>query len=409
MSALVTDGDQRATLAVVRALGQAGIPVTVGSSQPRSLAGCSRYCRKQVRYACPLERASDFQAQIFQEVLHGRYRVLIPMTDATMTLVGGMQTSLAPLVRLGIPPADRIEQAQDKRAVLLLAEQAGIACPRTFMLHADENLTDVAREVRYPVVIKPRFSWWLQGGAWVSGKVEYARNAEDLLARYNESHRSIPEPLVQEKIDGEGRGVFLLVWNGELKAAFCHRRLREKPPWGGVSVLRESLPLERGLIQKSFDLLRMLEWQGPAMVEFKVDDRDGEPKLMEVNGRFWGSLQLSSDAGLNFPLMLYRLASGENVRNEFEYKPGVKSRWFLGDLDQLLTRWTHPSGQDGFPAYQGTRLGALLDFMKFYEMNLHYEVLRWQDPAPGWYECWSYAREMMHLARTRAKVNASAH
>ena len=65
--------------------------------------------------------------------------------------------------------------------------------------------------------------------------------------------------------------MFLLSWNGELKAAFCHRRLREKPPWGGVSVYRESIPFDEEIVEKSFTLLQAIGWQGPAMVEFKVD------------------------------------------------------------------------------------------------------------------------------------------
>jgi predicted ATP-grasp superfamily ATP-dependent carboligase len=395
VSAFVTDGDQRATLAVVRALGQAGIPVTVGSSQPGCLAGSSRYCRKQICYAPPLTRGPNFQAQVLNEVVHGRHRVLIPMTDVTMRLVGEIRKTLEPLVHLGMPTAERIEQAQDKRAVLWLAEKAGIASPRTFMLHAHENLADVARKIRYPAVIKSRFSWWLRDGRWVAGHVRYAHDAEELVAQYQESHALIPEPLVQEKVDGEGRGVFLLVWNGELKAAFSHRRLREKPPWGGVSVLRESTPLDRQLVDKSFELLRILDWQGPAMVEFKVDSRDGEPKLMEVNGRFWGSLQLASDAGINFPLMLYRLASGEEVPNEFDYQAGVKSRWLLGDLDHLWIRLKHSQADNGFSGNQRSKLRTLLDFMKLYEPHLHYEIFRFHDPAPGWFECKSYVRDLL--------------
>jgi len=43
------------------------------------------------------------------------------------------------------------------------------------------------------------------------------------------------------------------------------------------------------------------------MVEFRVDARDGTAKLMEVNPRFWGSLQLSILSGADFPYLLYNL------------------------------------------------------------------------------------------------------
>jgi predicted ATP-grasp superfamily ATP-dependent carboligase len=263
------------------------------------------------------------------------------------------------------------------------------------MLGEAESLSEVARRVRYPVVIKPRFSWSLWNGNWVSGTVRYAHNAADLTSKYQEIHSLIPNPLVQEKIEGEGQGVFLLLWNGELKAAFCHRRLREKPPWGGVSVYRESIPLDEKLVQRSFVLLQALGWQGPAMVEFKIDQRNGLSKLMEINGRFWGSLQLAIDAGLNFPLLFYRLVTGENVAPNFKYKIGVRSRWLLGDLDHLLIRLAHSGKSDGSSHYEISKLGACLNFMKFYEKDLHYEVFRLEDRGPGWYECKSYVRDLM--------------
>jgi predicted ATP-grasp superfamily ATP-dependent carboligase len=346
-------------------------------------------------YPSPRERGSEFQARIFDEMRSNRYRVLIPMTDITMRLVARMRESLAPLVRMTVPSEHQVELAQDKRHVLLLAQQLGIGFPCTRMLDPRENLVDVAHATEYPVVIKPRFSWWPRNGRWVSGSVQYAHNPEELFAKYHESHRLIPEPLVQEKIEGEGRGVFLLLWKGELKAAFCHRRLREKPPWGGVSVYRESIPLDEKLIKKSTALMQAIGWEGPAMLEFKLDKRDGQEKLMEVNARFWGSLQLAIDAGINFPLMLYRLSDGEEVACQLNYKAGVKSRWLLGDLDHLLIRMTHSSESNGYSKDDVSRLRAFFNFMKLYERDMYYEIFRLDDQGPGWHEGKSYLRDLM--------------
>ncbi len=408
MSVFVTDGEQRATLAVVRALGRAGIPVTVGSKSANSLAGCSRYCTGQLRYPSPSEQGEAFQASMLKEIQSGSYKALFPMTDITTTLVAEMRDAFEPFVRVPIATEEQIGRVQDKRQVLLAAQKVGIGYPETYMLHDGEDLDAVAKRLHYPVVLKPRLSWLRRNGEWVSGGVQYAYDAEDLKNKYLQSHSLIPNPLVQERIDGEGRGVFLLLWNGELKAAFCHRRLREKPPWGGVSVYRESIAFDREIVDKSYKLLQAFGWQGPAMVEFKVDNRDGQLKLMEVNGRFWGSLQLALDAGMNFPLLYYRLAVGEDTPTQFDYKTGVRSRWLLGDLDQLLIRWTHPDGQNGFSRHGTSKLHASLDFIKFFERNLHYEVLRFEDPAPGWFECKAYVQALMQRPGSH-KEKASAH
>ena len=408
MPVFVTDGEQRATLALVRALGREGVPVVVGSKSDRSLAGSSRFCAGRFRYASPSDAGPEFQAGLLREMESGRYKVLIPMTDITTILVAQARTALESYVRVPIATAEQIHGVQDKRKVLLAAQKVGIGCPATFMLHDGEDLDAVAETLQYPVVIKPRLSWVYRDGKWYSGGVQYAHDPSDLKTKYSRAHAAIPGPLVQERIDGEGRGVFLLVWNGELKAAFCHRRLREKPPWGGVSVYRESVPFDREIVEKSYRLLQAFGWQGPAMVEFKVDNRDGQMKLMEVNGRFWGSLQLALDAGMNFPLLYYRLAIGENPASQFDYAPGVRSRWLLGDLDQLLIQWTHRAKGNGFSPNGGSKLRASLDFMKFYEPKLHYEVLRFEDPAPGWYECKAYVQALLHRPDD-AKEKARAH
>jgi predicted ATP-grasp superfamily ATP-dependent carboligase len=330
------------------------------------------------------------------------------MTDVTLQLISEARDLFLPLVHLPLPDHARVAAVQDKRQVILRAGELGIPCPKTHFPEEGEDLQDLARRVRFPVVLKPRFSRYYQNGKWVTGGVQYASSAEMLIAAYRRLHAQIPHPMVQEKLEGEGRGIFLLVWNGELKAAFCHRRLREKPPWGGVSVYCESLPLDEALLEKSFALLKRLGWQGVAMVEFKVDQRDGLAKLMEINGRFWGSLQLAVDAGMNFPLLLYRLAAGENVPAQVDYKAGVKTRWLLGDLDHLWTRLRHSRALNGAPMAGPSRFRALLNFLKFYEPGLRYEVLRRGDPAPGWYEIKAYLRDGLRSLGLHRGV-ASAH
>jgi predicted ATP-grasp superfamily ATP-dependent carboligase len=406
MSLLATDGEQRSTLAVVRALGAAGVQVAVGSSRPECLAGSSRYCTKRICYPPP-EDGPAFVAFLLRELTRERWDVLLPMTDLSMQLLAPARSSIPSSVRFPIPGQEQVTLAQDKQQMLYLAGKAGIACPRTIILEDTDELEEVAKKVQYPVVIKPRFSRCIREGKTVSGTVQYAHDPSELIALYRRMDGMIPRPLIQEKLEGEGKGVFLLVWNGELKAAFCHRRLREKPPWGGASVYCESVPLDQDLVEKSFALLKAVGWQGVAMVEFKVDQRDRRAKLMEVNGRFWGSLQLAVDAGVNFPLMLYRLAMGENVSSKFDYRVGVKSRWLLGDLDHLLIRLTYSGPMNGAMSCLGSKSRAMLKFMKLYETNMRFDVMRLDDPGPAWFEMKKYVADIFFRPRfTREAAHA---
>jgi predicted ATP-grasp superfamily ATP-dependent carboligase len=166
--------------------------------------------------------------------------------------------------------------------------------------------------------------------------------------------------LLQEKISGPGIGVFLLIWDEETKAEFGHRRLREKPPSGGVSVLRESVTVPDDLLDQSERLLHAFQWRGVAMVEYKIDNQTGTPYLMEVNGRFWGSLQLAVDAGVDFPSLLVRHALGESPPPVRDYQVGVKLQWFWGDVDHLLLVLR---GRGMGPGQSIPRLEAMKEFL----------------------------------------------
>jgi predicted ATP-grasp superfamily ATP-dependent carboligase len=73
------------------------------------------------------------------------------------------------------------------------------------------------------------------------------------------------------------------------------------------------------------------------MVEFKVDSRDGRPKLLEVNPRFWGSLHHAIVCGVDFPFLVCRLALDGDVARVPGYRVGVRSRSVLhGELLHFL-------------------------------------------------------------------------
>jgi predicted ATP-grasp superfamily ATP-dependent carboligase len=198
--------------------------------------------------------------------------------------------------------------------------------------------------------------------------------------------------LVQERVIGAGLGVFVLLWDGEVRAAFAHRRIREKPPSGGVSVLSESVALDPDLLARSVALLRDFDWQGVAMVEYKIDDRTGVPFLMEVNGRFWGSLQLAIDAGVDFPNILVAAACGEPTPPVGNYKLGVRLRWEWGDVDNLATRLRRSPAALAMPPGAPGRLKGIVDFARAFGPGTRGEVLRLADPRPFLHETLNWFR-----------------
>ena len=89
------------------------------------------------------------------------------------------------------------------------------------------------------------------------------------------------------------------------------------------------------LADHAIALLRELEWEGPAMVEFRYDSNSGSPVLMEVNGRYWGSLPLSCQAGIDFPFYSWQLVHDQKPSPPASYKSGLRMRWLAGDIFRL--------------------------------------------------------------------------
>ena len=215
---------------------------------------------------------------------------------------------------------------------------------------------------------------------------------EEIWPGYRISTASYLTSLLQERIVGTGIGVFLLLRNRSAIAVFGHRRIREKPPSGGVSVYRESVRPAPDLVRRSEALLARLDWEGVAMVEYKVDAKTGEPFLMEINGRFWGSLQLAVDAGADFPRWLVQLAEGTPWEQQPDYRLGVRSRWWWGDVDQMLTRLRRSPAELALPPDDPGLWRSLLAFLTLWRPGDRNEVFRWDDPAPCWRETRAWLR-----------------
>jgi predicted ATP-grasp superfamily ATP-dependent carboligase len=288
---------------------------------------------------------------------------------------------------VAVPTLDAFDAVSDKAALLERADRAGVPIPRTHFVSGLPRLRDVLHEVEYPAVVKPSRSRIPCEGGWTRASVHYAYSANELQHLYQcVPYLSSSPSLIQQRIVGPGIGAFMLFDRGKVICEFGHRRLREKPPAGGVSVLRESTPVRPEIKEYATRVLGELCWHGPAMMEFKQDDRTGQLYLMEVNGRFWGSLQLAIDAGVDFPLLVTELALGRGRRWHAPYRIGVRSRWLLGDLDHLYLRLSKRDRDLRLPPSAPSRLRTLMEFLKLCQRNTRYEIARLDDPRPFLHE-----------------------
>ena len=160
----------------------------------------------------------------------------------------------------------------------------------------------------------------------------------------------------------------------------------------------ESVPLDEEMILAADRLLAEVGWVGVAMVEFKRDLRDGRARLMEVNGRFWGSLQLAIACGVDFPALYLALLQGGHPAPFREYRVGHKLKWFLGTLDHLAIRLRKSGEALNLAPGAPSRWQALADFLKVWEKDCSFDVFDRSDPRPAWCECRDYLRQLLGSA-----------
>jgi predicted ATP-grasp superfamily ATP-dependent carboligase len=278
-----------------------------------------------------------------------------------------------------IPPLAVIERAANKVDIMQTAEGLGVPVPRGSVVVGPDGVAGL--QLEFPVVIKPWRSRVRCDGRWHALSVSYAANRDELDRDLRDRPPYAFPLLLQERIEGPGIGIFACFDSGRPVAMFGHRRLRERPPWGGVSVLSESIALDPDTASHATRLLASIGWQGPAMVEFKVDVRDGLPKLMEINGRFWGSLQLAVDAGVDFPALALQALRDEPFPLQRPYRVGIQSRWLWGDVDSLMLS-LRARTRARMPASAPGRLAAIGTFLKLWGRDLYYDNPKWSDPWP---------------------------
>jgi predicted ATP-grasp superfamily ATP-dependent carboligase len=369
---LITDGEQRAALAVVRSLGAAGHRCIVCSGTGRSLAGRSRHAEADLPVPDPTAAPADHGAAVLSLAEQHRVDVVIPVCEASLLAVLPLRDRIA--AATPFPDLETFRAVCDKRRVLEAAEELGIRVPRQWEINAPEEAQRL--HVRQPLVLKPARSVYTAADG-TRGKVgvRWAADHDGVVAQLRQYPAAAFPVLAQERIVGPGIGVFVLLHRGQCLASFSHLRIREKPPSGGVSVVCRSEAMGARILALSLQLLARFAWSGVAMVEYKRDAATGEPVLMEINGRFWGSLQLAIDAGVDFPRLLVDTALGVEPVPVTDYRP-ARLRWFWGDVDNLIAQWRDP--ESGWRRRGAAAAGWIRPLGPGYRE----EVFRWSDPAP---------------------------
>ncbi len=339
---LVTEGaggQSRAAVAAVRALASEGYRPAVTICSHLSLARASRACAQHLVIP-PADR--DPQA----------YARAIELEAERLSAVAVFPASDLALLALGFP----VRHLVNKITCAEKAREAGLKTPPSRVFASAAEVLDCARELEYPVVVKPDFK------RAFATRVDAPAQLEKMLgAMLAQPGRVIVQPF----LGNEFRAIVGLMWQKEMLLAMHMRYQRLWPAVCGTVASAVTIAPDRELETRMERLLA--GYDGIFHAEFAAANY-----LLDLNPRVHATLPLAIAAGINPVARYCDLRQGCEVRWS-RARPGVFFRWMEGDFRSLL--YELRSGR--------ISLRAAVKALRPKPQTVHsYESLR--DPGPLW-------------------------
>ena len=304
-------------------------------------------------------------------------------------------------IRPLIPAPHKMALVLDKLRIYEIAGTLGIETPHCIQPEREAEIAAICEQVNYPVVLKWRNPHAVQARLASNGlalqKKRYCYDKQtlgDVLHRYDAVGQY---PIVQSFAPGYGIGQMFFMYDGKAILRFQHRRVREWPPEGGASTVCESVPVEPSLMENSIELLRRIGWEGPAMVEYRYDQGAKRAVLMEINGRFWGSLPLSYYARAPFAWLTYSMLGMHETPDLHDYKVGLRCSSLVPDVKRLYRILFRPDLIEN----KSLRLSKPAEIASFLVTHLDPRhrgyVFHWLDPLPAIADLYFGLREVINF------------
>jgi predicted ATP-grasp superfamily ATP-dependent carboligase len=330
---VVLDAAGRHSLVAVRSLGRAGLRVCALDCEVGAPAFTSRFCTVAGLVASQSD-PETLVDDLLERVVRHDARVIFTTHDGTIEALRSRRGEVEQHARVALAREEALDLAVSKVRTLRLAQELGIPTPKSILVEDGRDARDAVDALGLPLVVKPVSSWVDSGTGASRLTCVLALEGKDVVRAIDEFHRAGGAGVAQEWLPGAREAVSLLRAEGRIWARFAQIAHRMSPPLGGASVLRESVPLPRDLTEASEQLVTACDLDGYSEVEFRRD-AEGRPRLMEINPRLSASVEIAVRAGVDFPLLLYRWASGESLQPSVRYRTGLRMRWLGGDVEWL--------------------------------------------------------------------------
>ncbi|MBR5192039.1 MAG: ATP-grasp domain-containing protein [Clostridia bacterium] len=315
---LIIDGYARQTLPMAKAFRKLGCKVTTLCFSKLDVGYATKYANKKILFGVEKENYDAQLAKVKEILKAEKYDMVVPMTDYSATYLSKNKEELSQYAYIAVNNWDVFKLAINKEETMKLCEENGLSAPKT--LFSSSPLEDIQNSaLRYPLVIKPKTAC----GSIGFSIIKDFEHLKKVVASYPEENGEyfIQEYIPQGDMSQYGAEVFR---NRDGK--YSSVLINEKPRWypidGGSPTINIVINNE-AMEELSKNLLDKMNWEGYANIDFVIDERDGQPKILEVNARISAAVMLNYMAGVNVAKLLLENAFCDNVSVYNDFKKGV--------------------------------------------------------------------------------------
>lgn len=383
-----TDG---AALASIRSLAKAGFQVDMACLGMGSAADHSRHLSQLIHLPDPLMGTESVCEQLEEILKTQHYNVLIPICDRALSICIHYHKTLSQHTRLATPDPHGYGYAHNKEQLYNLAKKRSVPVPNSITIQSLEDLYTLKNKLPFPCYAKPIFSVQIVSERTVRFKVKKIETFEQLEEFCRDNLINAPI-MIQEPCPGIGVGIYLIASHGTVLSMVQQNRIHE-PLDGGGSSYRQTVVMDPLLKSYTHTLIEAIQWTGVAMIEFKGEAHSNSWRLMEINGRLWGSLALTIRSGLDFPVWMYHLFVHGNVDPELLKKQpliGVRQRNLKKDLAWVVKRLLKR------PQKIQTLVGWLASFRHLLTHREGLDVEWLSDPMPSVADWYGLTKTVQH-------------
>lgn len=301
---LIPDGNSTWALTVMHCLSQnPDYKFFVLSDKKRTASKFSKYTSY---YKCYNNTSDKKWLELITEEIHEHnISVIVPIAEDEISFFINNQKYLPNSVKvIPLPEIENFETAINKHKLSCFLNEHNLPHPKYKYFDDSKSFAAEELNMEFPIIIKPLHE---KGG---DGIVKF--NDRNELDKYVKKYSDLGALFFQEYIDGYDIDCSVLCLNGKIQTHTIQKGKLE-----GDNSFAPQLSFDfitnDSVLNIVSHLMEALHWSGVAHIDLRYDQTLNTYKIIEINARFWGSVEGSKFAGVNFPDLAIQMAINNQI------------------------------------------------------------------------------------------------